>query len=94
MLLLFLVHLLGKRNEGTQLREVNSEVQSSRTERLLRLLFHSSRRLKSKVLYFISITQGVLAQSPELEAQDKVFENNPDRIGIWKCWREGKPQQG
>ena len=32
-------------------------------------------------------TQGVLAQSPEPEAHDKVLaKNNPDRIGIWKCW--------
>jgi len=28
----------------------------------------------------------VLAQSPEPEAHDKVLDNNPDRIGIWKCW--------
>ena len=34
----------------------------------------------------MSITPGVLAQSPEPEAHDKVFDNNPDRIGIWKCW--------
>ena len=34
----------------------------------------------------MSITRGVLAQSPEPEAHDKVLENNPDRIGIWKCW--------
>ena len=34
----------------------------------------------------MSITQGVLAQSPEPEACDKVLDNNPDRIGIWKCW--------
>ena len=34
----------------------------------------------------MSITQGVLAQSPEPEAHDKVLDNNPDRIGIWKCW--------
>ena len=32
----------------------------------------------------MSITRGVLAQSPEPEAHDKV--TNPDRIGIWKCW--------
>ena len=25
-------------------------------------------------------------QSPEPEAHDKVLDNNPDRIGIWKCW--------
>ena len=34
----------------------------------------------------MSITQGVLAQSPEPEAHDKVLDNNPDLIGIWKCW--------
>ena len=38
------------------------------------------------VIYFMSITRGVLAQSPEPEAHDKVLDNNPDRIGIWKCW--------
>ena len=33
----------------------------------------------------MSITRGVLAQSPEPEPeahQDKVLDNNPDRIGI------------
>ena len=43
----------------------------------------------------MSITQGVLAQSPEPEAHDKVLDNNPDRIGIWKCWifeERGKPE--
>ena len=34
----------------------------------------------------MSITWGVLAQSLEPEAHDKVLENNPDQIGIWKCW--------
>ena len=34
----------------------------------------------------MSITRGVLAQSLEPEAHDKVLDNNPDRIGIWKCW--------
>ena len=34
----------------------------------------------------MSITRGVVAQSPEPEAHDKVLDNNPDRIGIWKCW--------
>ena len=34
----------------------------------------------------MSITRGVLAQSPEPEAHDKELDNNPDRIGIWKCW--------
>ena len=38
------------------------------------------------VIYFMSITRGVLAQSPEPKARDKVLDNNPDRIGIWKCW--------
>ena len=28
----------------------------------------------------------MLAQSPEPEARDKVLDNNPDRIGIWKLW--------
>ena len=32
------------------------------------------------------ITRGVLAQSPEPEAHDKVLDNNPDRIEIGKCW--------
>ena len=32
----------------------------------------------------MSITLGVLAQSPEPEAHDKVLGNNSDRIGIWK----------
>ena len=34
----------------------------------------------------MSITRGVLTQSPEAEAHDKVLDNNPDLIGIWKCW--------
>ena len=34
----------------------------------------------------MSITQGVLAQSPAPEAHDKMLDNNPDRIGIWKYW--------
>ena len=34
----------------------------------------------------MSITRGVLAQSPEPEDHDKELDNNPDRIGIWKCW--------
>ena len=25
-------------------------------------------------------------RSPEPEAHDKVLDNNPDQIGIWKCW--------
>ena len=28
----------------------------------------------------------MLAWSPEPEAHDKVLDNNPDWIGIWKCW--------
>ena len=28
----------------------------------------------------------MLAQSPQPEAHDKVLDNNPDQIGIWKCW--------
>ena len=27
----------------------------------------------------------MLAQSPKPEAHDKVLDNSPDRIGIWKC---------
>ena len=34
----------------------------------------------------MSVTRGVLAQSPEPRTHDKVLDNNPDRIGIWKCW--------
>ena len=35
----------------------------------------------------MSITREVLVQSPEPEACDNVFfDNNPDQIGIWKCW--------
>ena len=38
--------------------------------------------------------RGVLAQSPEPEAHDKVLYNNPGRMGIWKCWflRRGENQ--
>ena len=28
----------------------------------------------------------MLARSPEPEADEKELDNNPDRIGIWKCW--------
>ena len=28
----------------------------------------------------------MLVRSPEPEAHDKGNNNNPDRIGIWKCW--------
>ena len=34
----------------------------------------------------MSIARGVLPQSLESEAHDKVLDNNPDLIGIWKCW--------
>ena len=34
----------------------------------------------------MSITRGVLAQSPEPVARDNVLDNNQERIGIWKCW--------
>ena len=34
----------------------------------------------------MSISGGVVVQSPEPEARDKVLDNKPDRIGIWKCW--------
>ena len=40
-------------------------------------------------MYLLSITRGVLAQSPEPEAYNKVFDSNRDRIGIWKCWFGG-----
>ena len=40
----------------------------------------------SNVIYFMSITRGVLALSPEPEARDKVLDDNPDQIGLWKCW--------
>ena len=54
------------------------------------VIFHSILRIrrstfvcwsKSKVIYLMSITRGVLGQSPEPEAHDKVLEKNPDRIG-------------
>ena len=61
--------------------------------------FHSFSDAKSRVnvnvnvIYLMSIARGVLAQSPEPEAHDKVLDNNPDRIGIWKCWiLRGKPE--
>ena len=36
----------------------------------------------------------MLARSLESEAHDKVLDNNPDRIGSWKCWflRRGENQ--
>ena len=37
----------------------------------------------------------MLARLPEPEAHDKVLDNNPDRVGIWKCWfvdEWGKPE--
>ena len=43
---------------------------------------------------FMSNTGSAVARSPEPEAHDKVLDNNPDRIGIWKCWflRRGENQ--
>ena len=35
------------------------------------------------VIYLMSI---YLRNLPSQTAHDKVFDNNPDRIGIWKCW--------
>ena len=46
----------------------------------------SFNQFKKFNLFNQSISQGVLAQSPEPEAHDKVLDNNPDRNGIWKCW--------
>ena len=46
----------------------------------------NERLTKVRVMYLMSITRGVFAQSPEPEAHDKVLDNNPDRIGIWKYW--------
>ena len=43
----------------------------------------------------MSITRGVLAQSPEPEAHDKVLDNNPDRIGTLEMLvfeERGKPE--
>ena len=34
----------------------------------------------------MAIRRRVLEQSPEPGAHDEVLDNNPDRIGIWKCW--------
>ena len=42
----------------------------------------------------MSITRGVLAQSPEPEAHDKVLDNNPDRIGFWKYWSLRRGETG
>ena len=36
------------------------------------------------MIYLMSITRRVLAQPPEPEARDKLLDNNPDCIGIWK----------
>ena len=38
-----------------------------------------------EVIYLMALAQKVLAQSPEPETHDKVLDNNPDWIGIWKC---------
>ena len=43
----------------------------------------------------MSITRGVLALSPEPWACDKMLDNNPEQIRIWKCWifeERGKPE--
>ena len=32
------------------------------------------------------------ARSPEAEAHDKVLDNNPDGIGIWKCCLFGREE--
>ena len=37
----------------------------------------------------MSITGVVLAQSPEPQALDKVFDNNPDRNVVWKTGVSG-----
>ena len=37
-------------------------------------------------ILFDNQTQGLFARSPVPEAHDKVLDNNPDRIRIWKCW--------
>ena len=36
----------------------------------------------------------MLARTPEPEAHDKVPDNNPDQIGIWKCWFLGGGKTG
>ena len=40
----------------------------------------------------MSITRGVLAQSPEPEAHDKVLDNNPDRMEMLVFEERGKPE--
>ena len=57
-------------------------------ETLLNCLWSEEKTSQTEVhvIHLMSITRGVLAQSPEPEARDKVLDNNPDRIGIWKCW--------
>ena len=49
-------------------------------------LWCQRKTVNVNVIYLMLITRRVLAQSPEPEAHDKVLDNNPDRIGIWKCW--------
>ena len=34
----------------------------------------------------MSNTGSAITRARGSEAHDKVLENNPDRIGIWKCW--------
>ena len=36
------------------------------------------------------MARGVLTQSPEPDAHDIVLDNNPDPIGIWRCWFLGR----
>ena len=52
----------------------------------LLLVLWNKIKLKVYVLHLMTITQGLLAQSPKPEAHDKMLENSPDRIGIWICW--------
>ena len=33
-------------------------------------------------------------QSPDPEARDKVLDNTPDKIGIWKCLFRGEGKTG
>ena len=46
------------------------------------LCISCTRWLKSIIIFLVLITRGVLAQSPEPKANDKVLDNNTDKIGI------------
>ena len=46
------------------------------------LCISCSRWLKSIMIFLVFITRGVLAQSPEPKGNNKVLDNNTDRIGI------------